>query len=344
MMETAQNLIERYVYDVTRCLPETERAEVEKELKANIFDMLPEEPDEAAVRDVLTQLGAPRTLAEQYRQKPRYLISPAYYDEYVRVLKWVLPLVGVVVMAVGMLIAGFDAMKDEAVTVVGAIAGILAKGVEMGISAALQALFWTTLGFVIAERSGAREDKNGKPCWSVDDLPEISVNEKAKIPLSDGIAELVVTVVFSVLAILYCRNALPFAFAITGGGLQVYTIFSEAFLAACIPAIAVTAFLAILKAAAKIKDRRWSVPVCVTAVLQQLVSMGLSIYLMTRPDLFSEEFSAFMGTLNMGALSGVPWIGPNGWHPILIVLVVLTIIGSVSESVKVVRLTVKYSK
>lgn len=36
------NLIERYVYDVTRRLPEKDRDEVSSELKSNIYDMLPE--------------------------------------------------------------------------------------------------------------------------------------------------------------------------------------------------------------------------------------------------------------------------------------------------------------
>lgn len=343
-MEPKYELIERYVYDVTRRLPEAERAEVEKELKANIFDMLPDQPDEGGIRSVLERLGAPSKLAEQYRQKPRYLISPAYYDEYVRALRWVLPLVGVVVMAVGMLIAGFDAMKSGSEAVLAAAADIVAKGIEMGVSAAFQALFWTTIGFVIAERTGARGKKGEKPAWSVDDLPEISVGEKAKISLSEGIAELVLTIVFSVLAILFCKNALPLAFAITGGGMRIYSVFSDAFLAACVPAIAVMAFFGILKAAAKIRDRRWTIPVCAFTVAHELVNMGLTIYLIARPDLFSADFTALMGTIDLGALSGVPWIGPDGWNPILIAIVVLTVIGSVAESIKAVYRTVKYRR
>jgi hypothetical protein len=343
-MEGAHHLIERYVHDVTRRLPEAERAEVAKELKANIQDMLPEQPDEAAVRCVLIELGAPSALAEQYRQKPRYLISPAYYDEYIRTLKWVLPLVGVVAMAIGMLIAGFDAMENAGGAPFSEIAGILAAGVQMGVSGALQAFLWTTVGFVIAERTGAKTMKDGMPAWSVDELPEIGLDEKAKIPLSDGIAELVVTVVFSVLAILFCKSALPLGFMISNAGIRVYSVFSDAFLAACVPAIAVMAFFGILKAAVKIKDRGWTPPVCAATVTHQLASMGISIYLIARTNLFSEEFLTLMETIDLGPLNSIPWIGPNGWHPVLIVLVVLTVIGCVAESVKAVYRTVKYRK
>jgi hypothetical protein len=76
--------------------------------------MLPEHPDEEAIKKVLNSLGSPAALAEKYRQNPRYLISPAYFDEYTRTLKWVLPLVGLVVMAVGMLVGALEAMKVSA--------------------------------------------------------------------------------------------------------------------------------------------------------------------------------------------------------------------------------------
>ena len=44
-------LVDRYVYDdVTRRLPESERAEVGKELKANIYDMLSDNPDDDEIK------------------------------------------------------------------------------------------------------------------------------------------------------------------------------------------------------------------------------------------------------------------------------------------------------
>ncbi|MCK7487015.1 MAG: hypothetical protein MZU97_17045 [Bacillus subtilis] len=50
--------IKRYVHDVARRLPESQRDEVKKELEANIGDMLPEQPTEADIKAVLTTLGA----------------------------------------------------------------------------------------------------------------------------------------------------------------------------------------------------------------------------------------------------------------------------------------------
>src|SRR5574344_277501 len=77
-----KNLIDRYVFDVVRRLPEGERGDVERELRANIRDMLPEDSQEAETVRVLESLGDPRKLAEQYRANPRYLISPAMFEQY----------------------------------------------------------------------------------------------------------------------------------------------------------------------------------------------------------------------------------------------------------------------
>ena len=66
------------------------RAEVGKELRANIDDMLPENPTDAAIEAVLVKLGEPRALAGGYRGKPRFLIAPEWMDEYLQVLKTVL--------------------------------------------------------------------------------------------------------------------------------------------------------------------------------------------------------------------------------------------------------------
>ena len=94
----------------------------------------------------------------------------------------------------------FDAAKATAESMPFIISGIISKGVSMGVAAAFQALVWTTIGFVVAEHGGAKK-KVGEHGWRIEDLPEAQ-NAKAGIPLSEGIAELVISVIFSVFAIL----------------------------------------------------------------------------------------------------------------------------------------------
>ncbi len=331
------NLIERYVHDVARRLPEKDREEVKKELRANIYDMLPDGASDEEIKKVLYELGSPASLAEKYRTKPRYLISPAYFDEYISVLKWVLPLVGVVVMVIGFAVGAFDAVKAGSTDYALVYSGIISQGISMGISAAFQALVWTTFGFVIAEHSGQAKNKTGERSWRVEDLPEV-LNEKARISLSEGIAEVIVTIVFSILGLLFCTGRLPFAMVFMSGDLQFYNIFSQSFLTMLIPAILVSLVLAVIQGIAKIKDRRWSVFVCVSFVARSLIGMAISLFLLNQPNILSAEFSEFLN--NSGVTGLLPNV--NGTNALIIVLSVLIIIGSISESIKAVKNTIQY--
>lgn len=336
MEQSKNNLIERYVYDVARRLPEKDREDVKKELRANIYDMLPDGASDEAVKKVLYELGSPASLAEQYRTHPRYLISPAFYDEYVRVLKWVLPLVGVIVMIIGFAVGAFDAAKEGATSIPYVFSGIFSKGISMGLTAAFQALVWTTIGFVIAERSGEKAPKAGEHGWKLEDLPEVQ-SAKASIPLSEGIAELVVSVIFSILGLLFCAGQLPFAMIFSNNGMVFYNIFSEHFLAMLVPVILVSLLLSVIQGIAKINDRRWSVFVCVSVVAKSLIGMAMSLYLINQPDMLSTEFTGFLSSVGLSNI--FPFA--NGGHLMILVLSVLIVIGSVSESIKAIKNTVQ---
>ena len=70
------NLIEVYVYEVTRRLPDKSRDDIALELTSTIEDMLPENFTENEVMDALSKLGDPAQLAASYRDTPNYLIGP----------------------------------------------------------------------------------------------------------------------------------------------------------------------------------------------------------------------------------------------------------------------------
>ncbi|MDL2258646.1 hypothetical protein LJC42_05785 [Eubacteriales bacterium OttesenSCG-928-K08] len=89
-------LIERYIYAVSKKLPRKIRTDVERELQTLIADMLDERcgeisPTERDVNVVLAELGKPSELAQQYHPAgSRSLIGPDYYNSYVSLLKIVL--------------------------------------------------------------------------------------------------------------------------------------------------------------------------------------------------------------------------------------------------------------
>lgn len=332
--------IERYVYDVTRRLPERERADVRQELTSNIQDMLPEPAGEEEVKAVLCQLGAPATLAEQYRQNPRYLISPAVYGEYVRLLKLLVPLVGGILLVLGMVLGGVGAIGEGELNAGRLVGRIVAEGLATGIPGALHALLWTTVAFVIVERAGYRAAQ-GTPGWRVEDLPEVPLSDKSRIPLSDSIAELVVTAVFAVFGILLCTRALPIAFSFTHSGVQVQQFFSDSFLAACLPVILLAAALTIAQCIIKIVFRRWALPVCLAVIVDNLASVALMLYVFSMPDMLSPEFSTFLKTADLGRVKMLSFMGERVEAPILTIIAIVVIVIAVVECATAIYRTAK---
>ena len=334
------NLIERYVYDVIRRLPEKERDEVSKELKSNIYDMLPDSAGQNEIKSILYELGPPVSLAEKYRQKPRYLISPSIYDDYVRALKWILPMVGVIVLVIGMILGIIDTIQYDARDLSYMIRNILSKGISLGVSAVFQALFWTTAGFVIAERTSAKAGKSKEQEWKIEDLPEMPPDGKGRIPLSDSIPELAVTVVFSAAAILLCLGIFPVAFIIQDGDIQVQSLFSPEFLAGCIPAIVIMALFGILECISKIKYRQWTPLVCGAVIVSNVISTAIMVYLINRPGLFSTEFTAFVQGFDWGGFDLLRFIGTGGINPVIVFISLIIVVCSLAECIKAVYRTV----
>lgn len=191
---TTTTLTERYISATIRSLPPEAQGDVRAELEASIADAVEArleqgEAPEAAERAVLTELGDPGALAAGYADRPLYLIGPRYYLMWWRLLKLLLLIVPVCVfgaVALGQVISA--APVGEVIST-----SILATG-----GAILHICFWTTLVFVILERSGSTAALTE---WNVDQLPE---------PAQDGAgrSELIASLVFlgiSVGALLWDR-------------------------------------------------------------------------------------------------------------------------------------------
>ncbi len=142
-------LIELYIQEVTRRLPEKNREDIGLELQSTIADMLPEDHTEQDVKAVLLKLGDPVTLASGYRDRPMHLIGPRYYDVYISLLKMILPIAAVFSLIA---LVGDNPFRDTENTIVDAILKIIGKGIAGIISTSIQVFFWLTLSFAIAER------------------------------------------------------------------------------------------------------------------------------------------------------------------------------------------------
>jgi hypothetical protein len=175
------DLIERYICDVVNRLPENSRVEVKKELRANIEDMLPENPTEEQIKKVLIELGSPRTLANRYRNKQRYLISPEWMDEYIKTLKIVLIVFGSISLLFGLI---DHILNPSAVTLFGVVMEVLGQVISEVIQSMFRAFAIVTLIFVIIEATSV---KSKKEPWNPDTLPKLSKKNESKIGRTESI-------------------------------------------------------------------------------------------------------------------------------------------------------------
>ena len=164
------SLIDRYIAEVGRQLPEKNRADIEAAIRSTLEDGIDERggANEANIKSVLQEFGDPASLAEKYSSPKRYLIGPLWYDGYIETLKRVLgtalPIFLVVTFLVGL-------ANDP-----GSVIGSLFEAAWDTLYVALQIVFWVTIGFIIAERTGA--DPNDAPSkqtrpWTPDQLPPL---------------------------------------------------------------------------------------------------------------------------------------------------------------------------
>jgi hypothetical protein len=181
-------LTDRYVWAVTRLLPERQRTEIDLELRSSIGDMVEarDDGDEAAV---LLELGAPSRLAAGYAERPHYLVGPEDFPEYLRILKLV---AAVAIPGIAFLAALGAVIDDEAAG--GELIGVF---LSTAFSTAVHVGFWVTLFYAVRARV-----QHGEP-WTLESLPDAPQDQR--VARSDTVFELVVVLV-SIGAIFWDRT------------------------------------------------------------------------------------------------------------------------------------------
>lgn len=188
-MTSTASLTDRYVDAAMRTVSEAQRADLAAELRASIDDQIEArvesgEPREAAEREVLNELGDPDKLAAGYMDRPLWLLGPRYFLQWWRLLKlllWIVIPCAVFGVSLAMVIDG--ATFGEIMGAIWPLA--LTVGVHLA--------FWTTLVFVIVERTEGRGTSLPFEEWTVDQLPEPR-------PRGAGLSDLVASLVFLVIA------------------------------------------------------------------------------------------------------------------------------------------------
>jgi hypothetical protein len=187
-----RTLTDRYVAATLTGVPESQRTDVDRELRASIADAMDARvdagtPEVEAERAVLTELGDPVRLSASYADRTLHLIGPDYYVAWrhllVTLLWTVVPVVAVVAFAVHALTEGAGPAW---------LSRSFAAALVTAGTTGLHVAFWITLAFSIIERHPGRAGGSVAE-WTLEQLPV--VDRKPILP------EVVASVVFTLLFI-----------------------------------------------------------------------------------------------------------------------------------------------
>jgi hypothetical protein len=160
-------LIDRYVFTVLRRVPEKQRHDIDRELRASVDDAVDARIDAGATRDAaigatLLDLGDPERLADRYADRPQYLIGPELFPIWRRLMIMLFSIVLPIVVAVAVVTQLFQHAAIG--PVIGTMfATLFTTGAHLA--------FWTTALFAVLERTGVRRADLGT-AWTLESLPK----------------------------------------------------------------------------------------------------------------------------------------------------------------------------
>ncbi|MBU1093558.1 MAG: hypothetical protein KKH01_03755 [Firmicutes bacterium] len=325
-----KNMIERYVYDVVRRLPESSRLEVEKELRANIDDMLGKDHSEEHIEEVLLELGEPRLLANGYKTKERYLISPAYFDDYVRVLKIVM----VIFVSVSLVFGAIDlALNLNSQTPWEMIGEVFSRLFGDSIDSILMAFAWVTVIFWIIERA---DEKTKFRVWKLSNLPEVPKKNSPKINRTGAVIGLILETIFAVIFIILLISYRDIL-GIYENSNMVAPMFTNEVLVAFIPLLIISIGFSVFVSMLKALYGVWSIRLTAIYTVSKIFSVVVTIIFISYPNLFNilmfEKIAEYMSTTSNEVADGFAL----GIKIFIIVLIVGTSLNLITTWVKTLK-------
>jgi hypothetical protein len=325
MRDRGGEMVDRYVYAVTRRLPVAQQADVDRELRSLIEDMLSAREAQgtdrtAEVEAVLIELGNPWELASNYRGKKRYLIGPDHYDLYEMIVKIVVGATGLGIIIA--LMVGYVFNPPETVfSTIGNFIGTV-------VSALFQAFAWVTIIFAIAERCNERNEAAKQVAWKVSDLPEVPAHTK-RFSKAESIAGIICLVIFFMIL-----NAAPslFTMGIYTGEVWIAPVFNPEVFKQVLVLFNITIALAICVEFVKLYFGQYSPKLAVVMISIKTVTFIISLYIIGASGIWNPALPAALETyFHLGADFVASFARFWNFFPTL--LIILTILGYVVETI-----------
>ena len=290
------NLIDKYIQEVTRRLPEKNRKDIALELRSTIEDMLPKQYSEEEVKEVLKELGNPAILANGYNDRPMYLIGPRYYEMYIIILKITVPIAAIISFV--SLLAHQLITFNGSDAVLNIILNIFTGGIVAVMETCLQTFFWVTLAFFIAER--VESSKDNEPVnfkfkkWSPEDLMDIPNLSKKRISDGERVFSLFGTSLW-----VTCYFYADHVFGVYEKGEQglifVTPALNQGVLLSYLPMIIVVIVLEVSLTIYKLIERKWTKKLALYNTVLQIAVTTIFVLILTNPNLFEIDFKVWAG-------------------------------------------------
>ena len=312
------NLIDIYIYEVTKWLPEKTKEEIAEELKGNILDMLPENYNEEDIKNVLTSLGNPRILAANYSGNKRYIIGPVFYDSYIRFLLIAMSaMVGIVFL--GHLIGGITDFSNYP-SVITFFIDIFTDSIVGIIQGVFQVFTWVTLTFIFLDKMAHSTDRIPlvKPKWTTDQLTRRTAQkQKYQIPKSEAIFGFIWTIVW-ILVLLFAQHLLGWYETENGKLVLKATLFNQSVLNTYMPLLIALAILEISLAGLKYTLGKWTYYTATFYTIQSTFVIAILYKMLYDTSLYNNDF--------INRLNQLFETSTNGTIPSSIIAIILAIV------------------
>lgn len=275
--------VERYIYDVTRRLPKEIQKDVEEELNAHIYDMLDDNPSEEEISDVLHKLGSPRSIANNYKENKRYVISPLYYDDYIRVLK----LVMIIALTISLVISSIEAIIhiNEA-TVFETIFTIFGSIIDDLSSTFMTVFFFVTVIFWLIDYYKVNSNQDE---WKIKDLPDLPDVKSSKISRTGSIVGLIFSTIFSVIFIVILLRYMD-VIGWYENDILIARTFDKNITDQFIAFFIISAIIGFLVQLLKIYYKKWNIQLAAAYTAQTVLSVIIGLVFINQSGLITTDF------------------------------------------------------
>ena len=327
-------LIDRYVYQVGRRLPQRTRADVEQELRSLLIDALEERTGRSAEFAeeeqiaVLEEFGPPEQMADKYRPQPRYVIGPKVFDLYLLVVAVVAGaglLAAIITTIVSMLGPDSEASVFE----------LLLRTGTIFVNVALSGIGSTTLIFALLERAvpdeGIELDEQEK--WNPRDLPVVETRDEIKR------AGLIVEIAFLCLllvAFLAFGNRIGGAYY-DGAWHWTPPFLSTAFFSIYLPLFVVRWGLSVVLDLVLLRQGRWQLGTRIADLLFHCLDIYILSRLLTGPSIINAQALQSMLAAAPQAADVLNKLFDNGLKIGFLIALIVTIIEVLSRVYRLVR-------